>query len=263
MKTAVRTIAVGSRSMWKIVPLIVFFALWELAGRFGPFSESTIFPPFSDVVLEMGVLFANGVMAKNLAGTLIRVLIGLCAGTLSGLLVGIIMGWHQAVGRSLAPIVTILYPIPTLGWLPLMMLWIGINAALPIAIITIGTFFPVCYNTAAGIRHVDPGLIKAAHILGASDKRILFEVIFPNAAPHVFAGLKLSSGMAWRTVLAAEMVAIPTGVGALIMKAESLVRVDMIMACLVVLSCMCLFFEKSIDLMERKWVGKWSRSARD
>jgi len=251
------------RNISKIVPLMLFFALWEFAARWGPFSASGIFPPFSTVILEMAALFKSGVMTKNLASTLGRVFIGLFAGTMLGIGFGIVMGWREAVRRSLSPIISVLYPIPALGWLPLMMLWIGINEMLPIAIITVGAFFPVCYNTAAGIRNVDPMMIQAAHILGASEKRILFEVILPNAAPSVFAGLRLSSGMAWRTVLAAEMVAIPTGVGALIMKAESLVRVDLIMSCLVVLSLLCLFFERVLDVIERKWVGKWSSGARN
>ncbi|XPS83394.1 nitrate/sulfonate/taurine/bicarbonate ABC transporter, permease protein [Desulfosarcina variabilis str. Montpellier] len=252
------------RNISRSVPLILFLVLWELAARFGPFSTSAVFPPFSAVIMEMGALIKSGVMTKNLASTVGRVLIGLLMGTLSGILVGIAMGWRDAVGRSLSPVISILYPIPALGWLPLMMLWIGINEMLPVAIITVGAFFPTCYNTAAGIRNVDRGMIKAAHILGASEKRILFEVILPNAAPHLFSGLRLSSGMAWRTVLAAEMVAIPTGIGALIMKAESLVRVDIIMSCLVVLSFLCLIFEKILNLMERRWTGKWSNGiARD
>jgi ABC-type nitrate/sulfonate/bicarbonate transport system permease component len=263
MKTTDSFKAAWSRSLWKIVPVMVFFALWELMARFGPFAGSTIFPSFSAVLLEMAALFKSGVMVKNFASTLGRVLVGLCIGTISGIVIGILMGWQEKVYRSLSPIISMLYPIPALGWLPLLMLWIGINEMLPIAIIGIGVFFPLCYNTAAGIRSVDQGIIKAAHILGASEMRILFKVILPNSAPHIFTGLKLSSGMSWRTVLAAEMVAIPTGVGALIMKAESLVRVDIIMSSLVVLSLMCLFFEKILSLMEKKWVGNWSGNARN
>jgi ABC-type nitrate/sulfonate/bicarbonate transport system permease component len=263
MKTLALFTAAWRRNMPKIVPVILFFALWELAARYGPFSRSGIFPPFSAVLVEIVTLFTSGTMAENLASTLGRVLIGLCLGTALGIIVGIAMGWRAAVGRSLSPIISILYPIPALGWLPLLMLWVGINEMLPVAIITIGAFFPACYNTAAGIRNVDQGMIKAAHILGASEQRILFEVILPNAAAHVFTGLKLSSGMAWRTVLAAEMVAIPTGIGALIMKAESLVRVDIIISCLVVLSFLCLLFEIFLNLIEKKWLCKWSGCARD
>ncbi|MBN2420596.1 MAG: ABC transporter permease [Deltaproteobacteria bacterium] len=220
-----------------------------------------IFPPFSTVILEITALVKNGVLFENLADTLLRVVAGLCAGTAAGIIVGIAMGWRKVVGHSLSPVISLLYPIPALGWLPLMMLWIGINEMLPIMVITVSAFFPVCYNTASGVRSVDQMMVKAAHLLGASEKRILFEVILPNAAPQIFAGLRLSSGMAWRTVLAAEMVAIPTGIGALIMKAESLVRVDIILSCLFVLSILCLIFEKLLDAVEKNWLGRWSNHA--
>ncbi|MDX9839813.1 MAG: ABC transporter permease [Desulfobulbus sp.] len=246
-----------SRTMVRGVPILVFLALWELAARFGPFSATQLFPPFSAVLEELVRLYKTGVLSEHLVRTLGRVLIGLCLGTTLGVVTGTVMGWHKATDRSLSPIVSLLYPIPALGWLPLMMLWIGINEMLPVAIITVGAFFPSCYNTAAGLRSVDGRLIDAARILGASEWRILFEVALPCAATHLFAGLRLSSGMAWRTVLAAEMVAIPTGIGALIMKAESLVRVESIMSCLLVLSVFCLVFEKFFDFLEKKWVGTW------
>jgi len=249
---------VWSQRIWKIVPVLMFIALWEIIARCGIFSLAKLFPPFSAVITEVYVLFKNGLMAESLLSTLGRLLFGLCLGSISGIAVGTIMGWKETFNRSLGPVISILYPIPALGWLPLLMIWIGINEILPIAIIAIGCFFPLCYSTAAGVRNVDREMIKAAHILGANDMRILFEVIFPIAAPHVFAGLKLSSGMAWRTVIAAEMVAIPTGIGALLMKAESLVRVDIIMSCLAILSLMCLLFENAFAFMERRLVGKWS-----
>jgi ABC-type nitrate/sulfonate/bicarbonate transport system permease component len=130
------------------------------------------------------------------------------------------------------------------------------NEMLPIAVITKAVFSLYANNTATGIRNVDPAMIKAAHILGASEMRILFRVILPNAAPQIFSGLRLSSGMAWRTVLAAEMVTIPTGIGALIMKAESLIRVDIILSCLLVLSIFCLIFEKMLNIWEKNgWVN--------
>jgi NitT/TauT family transport system permease protein len=176
-------------------------------------------------------------------------------------MVGVIMGWKNVVNKALKPIVSLLYPIPALGWLPLLMLWIGINELLPITIIFICSFFPVVYNTATGIRNVDRKYILAAETLGASNIRILFKIVIPLALPNIFTGLRLEAGMSWRVLVAAEMVAIPTGIGALLMQAESLVRVDIIMVCLIVLSIMCLLFEKVFILLEKHMVGKWSNHA--
>ena len=132
-----------------------------------------------------------------------------------------------------------------------------INELLPIAIIFICSFFPVLYNTVTGIKNVDREYIQVARTLKASDIKILATVVIPLALPNIFTGLRLESGMAWRVIIAAEMVAIPTGIGALMMKAESLIRIDIIIVCLIVLSVMCLSFEKFFAYMERKITAKW------
>jgi NitT/TauT family transport system permease protein len=249
------------QSAWGALPVAVFIAVWEIVGRFDLFPGQFFFPPFSAVVKEFYHLTVNGVLGKNFTSSLVRVLIGLCSGSIAGIFVGVIMGWRSVINRALNPIISLLYPIPALGWLPLLMLWIGINEMLPITIIFICSFFPVVYNTATGIRNVDGRYVQAAETLGASNMRILFKVIIPLALPNIFTGLRLEAGMSWRVLIAAEMVAIPTGIGALLMQAESLVRVDIIMVCLIVLSVMCLLFERVFVIMERHMIGKWSNHA--
>jgi len=139
----------------------------------------------------------------------------------------------------------------------LLMLWIGINEMLPITIIFICSFFPILYNTVTGIRNVDKDYIRVARTLGASDIKILTTVVMPLALPNIFTGFRLEAGMAWRVIIAAEMVAIPTGIGALMMKAESLIRIDIIIVCLIVLAVMCLSFEKFFEFLETKMTAKW------
>jgi len=246
---------------WGVLPVALFILTWEIVGRLNLFPGQFFFPPFSAVVEEFYHLTANGVLGKNFASSLVRVLIGLCSGSVAGIMVGVVMGWRNVVNKTLNPIISLLYPIPALGWLPLLMLWIGINEMLPITIIFICSFFPVVYNTTTGIRNVDRRYIQAAETLGASNMRILFRVVIPLALPNIFTGLRLEAGMSWRVLIAAEMVAIPTGIGALLMQAESLVRVDIIMVCLIVLSVMCLLFERVFVIMERHMIGKWSNHA--
>jgi NitT/TauT family transport system permease protein len=248
-------------SIWGIVPVLVFVGAWEAVGRLNLFSGQFLLPPFSAVLKEFYQLTANGVLGKNFASSLIRVLIGLCSGSVAGIVVGVLMGWRNVLNKALNPIISLLYPIPALGWLPLLMLWIGINEMLPITIIFICSFFPVVYNTATGIRNIDRRYIQAAETLGASHMRTLFKVIIPLALPNIFTGLRLEAGMSWRVLIAAEMVAIPTGIGALLMQAETLVRIDIIMVCLIVLSVMCLLFEKLFALAERRMVGRWGAHA--
>jgi len=214
-------------------------------------------PPFSTVVVEFYHLSASGVLGESFLSSLVRVLIGFCAGSIAGIVVGTIMGWRSTINRALNPIISLFYPIPTLGWIPLLMLWIGINEMLPITLIFICSFFPVLYNTVTGIKNVDSDYIKAARTLGASDGKILTTVVMPLALPNIFTGLRLNAGMAWRVIIAAEMVAIPTGIGALLMKAESLIRIDIIIVCLIVLAVMCLTFEKFFEYLENRLTARW------
>ena len=245
------------RPGWGLLPIAVFLALWELFARLDLVPGQFVFPPFSVVMQEFYYLSVNGVLGENFLASLWRVLIGFCTGCIAGIAVGVVMGWVNSINKTLHPIISLFYPIPALGWLPLLMLWIGINELLPIAIIFICSFFPVLYNTVTGIRNVDQQYIKVARTLGASDARILFNVVIPLALPNIFTGLRLEAGMAWRVIIAAEMVAIPTGIGALMMKAESLLRIDIIIVCLIVLAVMCLAFERFFQYLENRITYKW------
>jgi len=245
------------RPGWGLLPIAVFLALWELVARLNLITGQPYFPPFSAVVQEFYALAVNGVLGENFLSSLSRVLIGLVGGSVAGIAVGIIMGWKEFAHKALNPIISLFYPIPTLGWLPLLMLWIGINEMLPITLIFICSFFPVLYNTVTGIRNVDKDYILAARTLGASDVRILATVVIPLALPNIFTGLRLEAGMAWRVIIAAEMVAIPTGIGALMMKAQSLIRIDIIIVCLIVLAIMCFSFERFFTFLEEKVTAGW------
>ena len=249
------------RPGWGTVPVILFLGLWELVARLGLIPGQFNFPPFTAVIEEFFQLSANGVLTANFLKSLSRVLIGFCGGSMAGLIIGAAMGWRETLGKTFSPIISLLYPIPALGWLPLLMLWIGISEALPITIIFICSFFPVCYNTSTAIRNVDNNVVQVAKTLGASDFRILCTVVFPLGLPGIFTGFRLEAGMAWRVIIAAEMVAIPTGIGALLMRAESLMRVDIIIVCLIVLSMMCLLFERFFGYLERKLTCQWSQHA--
>ncbi|RLA85962.1 MAG: ABC transporter permease [Deltaproteobacteria bacterium] len=242
---------------WGILPVAIFLAIWEMVARLDLIPGHFFFPSFSTVMQEFYRLVANGVLPSNFLSSLVRVLIGFCAGSLAGLLVGTLMGWKDLLNRAFSPLISLLYPIPALGWLPLLMLWIGINELLPIAIIFICSFFPICYNTATGIRNVDKNFVQAARTLGASDLRVLLTIVFPLALPTIFTGLRLEAGMAWRVIIAAEMVAIPTGIGALMMRAESLMRVDIIIVCLMVLATMCFLFERIFTYLEKRLTEGW------
>lgn len=220
-------------------------------------ARAIYFPAFSEVVKEFINLASSGALGDNFAASLFRVIVGLTAGSIAGIMMGIIMGWNELAHKTLNPIISLFLPIPPLGWLPLLMLWVGINNWLPITIIFISSFFPVLYNTVAGIKSVDKDYVKVSRTLGASDFKILTTVVMPLALPIIFTGLRLNAGHAWRVVIAAEMVAIPTGIGALMLRAESLIRIDIIIVCLIVLAIMTFLFDKLFGFFENRVTARW------
>ncbi len=244
------------RAQWSIIPVMIFLIVWEISGRCF-IDNPSLLPPFSAVIREFGELMGNGVLPENFLRSLGRVMFGFLSGSAAGLTMGVILGWRETLHKALHPLISLVYPIPALGWLPIFMLWFGIGELLPIAVVFMCSFFPVLYNTETGIRGVDRDFIRAARTLGASEGKVLTTVLVPLALPSIFTGLRLESGMAWRTIIAAEMVAIPTGVGALLMKAESLIRMDIVIVCLIVLSIMCFSFERFFLFLEKKTSGRW------
>ena len=122
---------------WEITPIIIFLGIWEIIARLDLIPGQFFFPPFSAVVTEFWYLAVSGVLGRNFLSSLIRVLIGFSAGSIAGLFIGIIMGWNNVANKALNPIISLIYPIPALGWLPLLMLWFGIGEILPIAIVFI------------------------------------------------------------------------------------------------------------------------------
>jgi NitT/TauT family transport system permease protein len=244
-------------AQWGVLPVATFLAAWEVIARLDLVPGELFLPPFSTVVRELIHLSGEGILMDSLLRSSVRVLIGFCTGAVAGIAIGTVMGWNETVRRAFHPVASLLYPIPALGWLPLLMIWVGIGEMLPILIIFICSFFPILYNTVTGIRGVSRDFIKAAKTLGASDIRILSTVLLPIALPNIFTGLRLEAGMAWRVIIAAEMVAIPTGIGALMMKAESLMRLDIIIVCLMILSVVCFSIEKLFLYIEHRLTKDW------
>jgi|SRR6056297_221401 len=247
-------IKIKNYNLVSIIPIAVFLIIWQILGFI---AKTPLFPTPGKVVIEFLNLLKSGDLIINLLDSLWRVVAGFVLGSLLGILTGISMGSNKIIEKSLQPLISMLYPIPTLGWLPLLVLWIGINNRLPIILIFICAFFPVTYNTLTGIKEVKEEYVKSAKVLGASKKYTLRKVIIPMALPNIFSGLRQESGMVWRTVIAAEMFAVPSGIGSLLINAESLIRVDIIMVCLGVLSFMCFIFDRAFIWIENKIIGEW------
>jgi ABC-type nitrate/sulfonate/bicarbonate transport system permease component len=152
------------------------------------------------------------------------------------------------------PLVELIRPIPPLAWLPLAIIWFGIGLASQAYIIALGAFFPIVLNTVSGVKSVDPRLIEAARTLGAGPRTVLARVLVPGAMPSIFTGVRIGMGIAWMSLIAAELVSVQNGygLGYMIMTARDLARYDLLVAGMVVIGILGYLFDWLIRLLEKR-----------
>lgn len=241
---------------WSTISILAFFLLWELIARSYVF-PSILFPPPSEVLAAGYDLLRSGILLKSVGDSLLRVFAGILLGLALAIPVGLLMGWVEKFEKLFSPIISLLFPIPGIAWLPLLIVWIGLRQGLPILLISIVVFFPILLNIATGVKSVDRENILAARTLGSSELRILVTIIIPLSLPIILTGIRIEVGLAWRVLVAAEMIAIPTGIGALMSKSESLLQIKAVMVCLGLLSIIGLIMDLSLRYVERKVTAKW------
>jgi len=152
----------------------------------------------------------------HIGTSFLKVIEGFAIGVIAGLLVGILMGLSVWLFRLLNPIFSLLISIPTLAWVPVLVVVIGINNATILTTISLSCFFPMVYSTSNGMRSIDKNLIWAARIMGASKFEIFYDVLLPGALLSIIAGLRLGIGYAWRAIVGAELIVAllePIGIG--------------------------------------------------
>jgi NitT/TauT family transport system permease protein len=246
----------GTNMKWSPVSILSFFLIWEILARshlFPPF----LFPPPSKVLGVGYDLLNSGILLKSVGLSLLRVFAGILLGLALATPMGFLMGRIEVFDKIFSPITSLLFPIPGIAWLPLLIIWIGLRPTLPILLISIVVFFPVLLNIATGVKGVEREAILAARTLGSSEIRILLTVIIPLSLPLILTGIRIEVAMAWRVLVAAEMIAIPTGIGALMSRSESLLQIEPMMVCLGLLSLIGLFMDFSLRSFEKRLTEKW------
>ena len=216
-------------------PIFGVLLLWELVSR-ADFIDRSFFPPPSRVLLRIWQMTVEGLIGEHLVVSLQRVVLGFVAGAVPGVLLGLLMGWIGIVRALFDPIITIIYPVPRIAILPLFLVIFGLGSPPIIAISALICFFPAVVTTFAGVRGLDPNLPGMARNLGATKMQILTKIAFPAALPVMFAGLRLSLGVALTGEVAAEFVAASTGIGAEIWRYWQIYRIEEMYACIVVIS---------------------------
>jgi len=225
--------------MLSLLSVGVFVLVWIMMTSSG--SISPIFlPPPSAVLSESHKLLASGELWKAVGASSMRVFAGFALAAVVAIPAGILMGIFWPLRAIGAPFISLLRPLPSIAWVPLTMLWMGIGESQKIAIVFLGSWIYIMLATLESTKQVDPILIRAARNLGASDFALMHEVIFPGALPGIIAGMKMTLAISWACVLSAELVAAHSGLGALIWNAKEwgnlpLVIVGMICISIVVL----------------------------
>ncbi len=234
---------------------LAFIIIWHVAGTLGLLGET---PLPAEVAVALGGLlrgedpFLGEVLRIHVAVSLVRIMAGFALAALCGIGLGLAMGWFPTVRIVMRPILEMLRPIPPFAWVVLAILWFSTGNAPAIFITFLGAFFPVALNTTAGVEGVSPVLREAASTLGASRWDSLRMVAIPAAVPEIFTGLRVGLGVAWMSLIAAEMVGVGTrGLGLLIETSKMVWRLDYAVAGMVVIGLVGFF----LDFLMRWWSG--------
>ncbi|MFO7707820.1 MAG: ABC transporter permease [Desulfobacterales bacterium] len=172
----------------------------------------------------------------DLFGSLARVALGFAVAVAVGVPTGLLSGRLASVNRLLSNTLNAVRAVPGISWLPLAMVWFGIGLKTTVFLVALAAFFPIYLNTAAGARQVNPLYYRAGAMLGVTRLRGIFAILLPAAMPHIIAGLRLGLGIAWAYLVLGELTGVPDGLGAVIMDARMLGRIDMIVVGIILIA---------------------------
>lgn len=229
-----------------ILPVILA-VVWEVAGRLGLIADG-LFPPLSQCLAALADWVAglpigsfrpsevySGSWFAHVGSSVGRILIGYCIGSLLAIAFGVLAGVSLKGRQMVDPMINAIRPVSVTGWVPLALIVFGIGDNPAVFLTSLATFFPVYVNTYAGVARVDTGYLRAGAMLGASKSQIVRRIVLPAAAPSVVTGLRVASGIAWTTVVVAEILGAKSGVGYVLIDSYNQFRFDYVIAAMVTL----------------------------
>jgi sulfonate transport system permease protein len=231
--------------------LAVAAALWELAPRCG-LADPTLLPPLSRVLAAGWPLLRSGALPRHLGASLWRVGLGYGLAVLAALPVGVAIGLLPGLERYANPLLQVLRPISPPAWVPLAILWFGIGDAPAVFIVFVGTVLALIVGVATAARSMDRRLVQAAFTLGARPAQAVLLVVVPSLGPAIFGQLRVGLALAWMCVMAAEMVAVRSGLGYLLIEARSLFQTDRVLLCMLVIGALGLGLDQLLRASERR-----------
>lgn len=220
-------------------------------------TQSAIFPTPWNVVAGTLELLKDGTLWQHIGASLMRVGTGFMLAACIAVPLGLWMGWVRGVYRTLNPIFQILRPISPIAWIPIAILWFGVGNASPVYLIFISSVFPMVVQTTAGVHTIEKRYLRAAENFGVSRVTLFSQVVIPAVLPQIIVGMRIGLGVAWLVVVAAEMIALRSGLGYMIMDSRNAGnRYDLVVAGMIIIGVIGL----SLDGMMRRLEGiRWVR----
>ena len=235
--------------------IAVLIAAWWLTVYL---THSVIFPTPWGVVTGTWELLKNGTLWDHIGASLLRVGAGFGLAVCFALPLGLWMGWVPGAYLTLNPLFQILRPISPIAWIPIAILWFGVGDASPIYLIFISSVFPMIVQTTVGVHTIEKRYLRAAENFGVSRRTLFKQVVIPAVLPQVLVGMRIGLGVAWLVVVAAEMIALRSGLGYMIMDSRNAGnRYDLVIAGMIIIGLIGLSLDTIMRMLEGiRWI-RW------
>jgi ABC-type nitrate/sulfonate/bicarbonate transport system permease component len=234
--------------------LAVVVALWQIASA--SIANKTLLPSPWRVLLAWGELIRSDLPADVLA-SLLHLGVGYTLGIATGLALAVASARFVAVESLVDPLVELLRPISAIAWIPIAILMFGISRMVPIFLIFYASIFPIFVNSFSGVKQVDRQLLRAAEMLGASRRLVVTHVVIPAALPYVLAGARLSLGVAWMAMVAAELTGADSGLGWRLFWYQEFFAMDKVMAVILTIGVLGYVLDTLLRQLQRR-ITRWS-----
>jgi NitT/TauT family transport system permease protein len=236
------------------VMAVLIAAWWALVVATG----SVIFPTPAQVVTGTLELVRDGTLFEHIGASLFRVGVGFGLAVLVAVPLGLWMGWVKGAYITLNPLFQMLRPISPIAWIPIAILWFGVGNVSPIFLIFLSSVFPMVVQTTVGVQTIPKRYLRAAANFGVSRQTLFRQVVIPAVLPQVIVGMRIGLGVAWLVVVAAEMIALRSGLGYLIMDSRNAGnRYDLVIAGMIIIGLIGLLLDGLMRLLEGLNVVRW------
>ena len=246
------------RTQTFVLPLLVAALLIPLWHGLVRWTENVIIPTPGEVAIGVVELAQQGVLHKYVVASLFRVFWGFGLAMLMGIPAGLLLGWFAPAFRAFNPFIQMLRQISPIAWIPFAILWFGIDDRAPIFLIFLASVFPIMTSTIAAVRNIPVVNLRAAQNFGVRGPALFVRVLFPAALPQIITGVRIALGVAWVVIVAAEMIAVDSGLGYLIIDARNAgKRYDLVAAGMVLIGITGLLLDFAVRRLERLDEIRW------